>query len=70
MMKLIFKDSRDNNFEVSEIKSDNEVLVEIKKFCGKRDYKIPYIRSWISDYKIYFDVGSTKNELFYLVLDE
>lgn len=65
-MILYFENSRGERRIIAEPESEEGVMREIRKFCGDRNFKIYYTRSWIDDdgLKVY-DVGSW-SEFFYL----
>ena len=41
----------------------------ISKFCGDRNYRIPYVRDWVEDGRLVKDVGSHV-EFFYIARDD
>ena len=59
-MKLLFQNSQGKERVVAEINNQDDALIEIKKFCEERDFKIPYYRVWgsLDDDGIKYDVGS------------
>lgn len=76
---LIFVGSRGNKKKVAFIKdlhdtgqpkTDQEIMSEagklINTFCSERNFKIYYTRTWNSDGKTVFDVGS-HTEFFHLI---
>ena len=58
-MKLYFKNSLGKKRLINEIKTEEEALKEIKKFCGERKFEIYYIRTWEdNEENTVYDVGS------------
>ena len=65
-MKLYFKNSHGERRIIAEPETEEEAYKEMRKFCEDRNFKIYYIRSWMtSDGLKKFDVGSW-TEFFYL----
>lgn len=59
-MKLLFRNSNGNNRVIANVDNEDEAMIEIKKFCDERDFKIPYYRVWgsLDNDGINYDVGS------------
>lgn len=65
-MKLYFENSHGERRIIAEPETEEEAYKEMRKFCEDRNFKIYYIRSWMtSDGLKKFDVGSW-SEFFYL----
>ena len=65
-MKLYFENSRGERRIIAEPKTEDEAWKEINKFCEDRNFKIYYVRSWMTEDGLKkFDVGSW-SEFFYL----
>lgn len=64
-MKLIFKNSQGIERIIAFHENEEEAMKEIYKFCEARDFKIYYVRSWMSGNRKKYDVGSY-TEFFYL----
>lgn len=65
-MKLYFENSYGQRRVIAEPQTEAEAMKEIYKFCGDRNFKIYYVRSWKeSDGLQAYDVGS-HTEFFYL----
>lgn len=65
-MKLYFENSYGDRRVIAEPHTEEEAMNEIYRFCGDRDFKIYYVRSWNeSDGLKAYDVGSW-SEFFYL----
>lgn len=61
-----FQNSKGDVRVIADMVTDRDAAMSvIKDFCAERDYKIPYIRSWGSDEKTTYDVGS-HTEFFYV----
>lgn len=69
-MKLYFENSRGERRIIAEPKTEPEAMEEIYKFCADRNFKIYYVRNWLTQegFKVY-DVGS-HTEFFYLFYKE
>lgn len=58
-MKLYFEDSYDNRRFIGEPKTAEESWKMIQNFCSERNFKIPYVRTWVTqDGEKYYDVSS------------
>ena len=68
-MKLYFKDSYDRRRLIDKPKTYNEADKIIYDFCKARDFRIYYIRNWIENGELVYDVGS-HTEFFYLANDD
>ena len=65
-MKLYFENSYGERRIIAEPKTEEEAMKVIYGFCGDRNFKIYYVRSWMTpDSLKKFDVGS-HSEFFYL----
>ena len=65
-MKLYFENSRGERRIIAEPKTEEEAMKEINKFCDDRNFKIYYVRCWMTpDGLKKLDVGS-HSEFFYL----
>jgi len=65
-MKLYFENSFGQRRVIAEPKTEDEAWKEINKFCDDRNFKVYYIRTWMTpDGLKKFDVGSW-TEFFYL----
>lgn len=65
-MKLYFENSRGERRVIAEPQTEEEAMKEINKFCEDKNFKVYYIRSWMTkDGLKKFDVGSW-SEFFYL----
>lgn len=64
-MKLIFKNSRGVERIIAYPRNEEEAMNEIYKFCEERNFKIYYVRTWMSGNRKKYDVGS-HTEFFYL----
>ena len=65
MMKLIFQNSRGVERVIASPSNEEEAMKEIYKFCEERNFKIYYVRTWMSGNRKKYDVGS-HTEFFYL----
>lgn len=65
MMKLIFQNSKGVERVIAHPNNEEEAMKEIYKFCGDRNFKIYYVRSWMENNRKVYDVGS-HTEFFYL----
>ena len=65
-MKLYFENSYGERRIIAEPETEEEAWRKIHNFCKDRNFKIPYVRSWIDNegFKVY-DVGS-HTECFFL----
>lgn len=68
-MKLYFKDSYGRRRMIDKPKTYNEANKMIYDFCKARDFRIYYIRNWIENGELVYDVGS-HTEFFYLDNDD
>lgn len=68
-MKLYFENSQGNERLIAEVQNEKEAFKEINKFCEERNFKIYYVRSWMSNGRKKYDVGSY-TEFFYLDINE
>ena len=65
-MKLYFQNSYGKRRIIAEPQTEEAAMEAIHTFCDERDFKIYYIRSWMTpDGLKKFDVGS-HSEFFYL----
>ena len=65
-MKLYFENSHGERRIIAEPQNEDEAWKEIHKFCKDRNFKIYYVRGWLtSDGAKAYDVGS-HTEFFYL----
>ena len=64
-MKLIFSNSEGKERVIANPKNEEEALEFIHTFCEERNFRIYYIRSWMSGNRKKYDVGS-HTEFFYL----
>lgn len=56
---ILYFENRYGNRRILDLPKDREdAWRAIKKFCDKKDYTIPYVRSWEEDGEEIFDVGS------------
>ena len=59
MIKVYFKNSRDERRVIGEAQTSEESWRIIHGFCNERNFKIPYVRSWITpEGEKWYDVGS------------
>lgn len=66
MAKLWFRDSKDNEREIADCETRQEVNKSIdqfiddcnKKWPNRKPFKSYYTRSWVEDGRTIFDVGS------------
>ena len=68
-MKLYFENSQGVERVIAEVANEEEAYKEINKFCEERNFKIYYIRTWMSNGRKVYDVGS-HTEFFYLDTSE
>ena len=69
-MKLYFENSYGERRVIAEPTTEEEAWREIHNFCKDRNFKVYYVRSWMTpDSLKKFDVGS-HTEFFYLSYDE
>ena len=69
-MKLYFENSYGERRVIAEPTTEEEAYKEMNKFCEDRNFKVYYVRSWMTpDGLKKFDVGSW-SEFFYLSYDE
>lgn len=69
-MKLYFENSYGERRIIAEPETEEEAYKEMNKFCEDRNFKVYYVRSWMTpDGLKKFDVGSW-SEFFYLSYDE
>ena len=58
-MKLYFSNSRGERRLIGEPNSSEESMKIIQQFCDERNFKIYYVRTWVTpDDEKWFDVGS------------
>jgi hypothetical protein len=70
MMKLYFENSRGERRLIGEPKTAEESSKIYHAFCSERNFKIYYVRSWVtSKGEKYYDVGS-HTEYFVEVNDD
>jgi hypothetical protein len=59
MAKLYFEDAYEQRRLIGEPEDENESFQMIKKFCDERNFKIPYMRTWVNpNGEKYYDVSS------------
>ena len=59
MSKLYFEDRYEERRLIGEPTTDQECWQMIKDFCADHNFKIPYMRTWITDNgEKYYDVSS------------
>lgn len=68
-MKLYFKNSYGEERVIANPKNEKEAMEAIHTFCDERNFRIYYIRSWMSGNRKKYDVGSW-SEFFYLDYEE
>lgn len=68
-MKLYFENSQGEERVVAEVANEEEAYKEINKFCKERNFEIYYVRTWMSNGRKKYDVGS-HTEFFYLATNE
>lgn len=68
-MKLYFENSQGVERVIAEVANEEEAYKEINKFCEERNFEIYYIRTWMSNGRKKYDVGS-HTEFFYLATNE
>lgn len=64
-MKLIFKNSRGEERVIAEPQTEEAAMEYIYQFCEERNFKIWYVRTWMSGNCKKYDVDS-HTEFFYL----
>lgn len=65
-MTLYFENSNGERRIIAAPKTEEDAMKEINKFCEDRNFKVYYIRTWMTpDGLQKFDVGS-HSEFFYL----
>ena len=68
-MKLYFENSRKERRIIAEPETEEGVMEAIHAFCEERDFKIYYVRTWMTpDGLKKFDVGSWSE--FFLLDDK
>lgn len=68
-MKLIFQNSKGEERVIAEPESEKEAMEYIYRFCEERNFRIYYVRSWMSGNRKKYDVGSW-SEFFFLESNE
>lgn len=68
-MKLYFENSQGVERVIAEVANEEEVYKEINKFCEERNFEIYYVRTWMSNGRKKYDVGS-HTEFFYTSTNE
>lgn len=68
-MKLYFKNSYGEERVIANPKNEEEAIEAIHAFCDERNFRIYYIRSWMSGNRKKYDCGSW-SEFFYLDYEE
>lgn len=68
-MKLYFENSQGEERVIAEVANEKEAYKEINKFCEERNFEIYYVRTWMSNGRKKYDVGS-HTEFFYLATNE
>lgn len=68
-MKLYFENSQGVERVIAEVANEEEAYKEINKFCEERNFEIYYVRTWMSNGRKKYDVGS-HTEFFYLATNE
>ena len=68
-MKLYFENSYKERRLIGEPKTSDESFKIISDFCKERDFKIYYVRTWVTpNGEKHYDVGSHSE--FFIELDE
>lgn len=58
-MRLYFQNSRKERRLIGEPRTEEETMKIIYDFCAERNFKIPYMRTWVTpDGEKYYDCGS------------
>lgn len=58
-MRLYFQNSRKERRLIGEPRTEEETMKIIYDFCVERNFKIPYMRTWVTlDGEKYYDCGS------------
>lgn len=66
-MKLYFENSREERRLIGEPENEEEAMEIVHAFCDERNFKIYYVRSWITPKgEKWFDCGSW-SEFFVLI---
>lgn len=68
-MKLYFENSYGRRRLIDEPETKEIAMMMIHQFCGERNFKIYYVRNWIQNGELVYDVGS-HSEFFYLANDD
>lgn len=68
-MKLYFENSQGVERVIAEVANEEEAYKEINKFCEERNFEIYYVRTWMSNGRKKYDVGS-HTEFFYTSTNE
>lgn len=68
-MKLYFENSYGRRHLIDEPETKEIAMMMIYQFCGERNFKIYYVRNWIQNGELVYDVGS-HSEFFYLSNDD
>ena len=68
-MKLYFENSQGIERVIAEVANEEEAYKEMNKFCEERNFEIYYVRTWMSNGRKVYDVGS-HTEFFYLATNE
>lgn len=68
-MNVYFQNYSGKHIRVGKADDEKKAMKIIQNFCDERGFNIPYIRSWVSDGRKFFDVGS-HSEFFFIEYDE
>ena len=68
-MKLYFENSWGERRLVGEPSTRREAMKMVHQFCEERDFTIHYVRNWIEEDYLAYDIGS-HSEFFYLSNDD
>lgn len=68
-MKLYFKKSCGERCLIGEPETRTEANKMVYDFCKAHDFHIYYVRNWVENGELIYDVGSY-TELFYLANDD
>lgn len=68
-MKLIFQNSKGEERVIAEPENEEKAMECIYQFCEEKNFRIYYVRSWMSGNRKKYDVGSW-SEFFFLESNE